>query len=323
MSESRPIVPDTAEATPPLRLSPETTAASVLGRRAGVACLLAATIGWGLNWPIIKLLLEDWPPLFARGTAGLVAACGLALFAAVRGESLAVPRGAIGPLLWAAFTNVFAFMGFSALALLWLSAGEGALMVYTMPVWATLLAWPVLGQRPSVRALIALALCLAGVATLFAGGVSLLDHAKLPGVAFALAAAVLFASGAVTSKRALALPPVAATAWQVALGCAPMVAASLLFERPDVAGLTAVGLAAWAYMIVAPMALCYLAWFGAIRRLSPATAATGSLLVPVVGVLAAAPILGEPITGRVIIALALVVSGVALVVSRPKPAGLP
>ncbi len=287
------------------------------GRRFGVACLLFSAVGWGLNWPIIKLLMRDWPPLFARGSAGLLAAGALAAVAAARGERLAPPPGARWRLVWAALANVFAFMGASSVALLWLAPGEAALLVYTMPVWATLLAWPLLGTRPSGRALSALALCLAGAAVLLGGGIAI-DGGKLPGAALALAGAVLFAAGTVTAPERLPMPRTAWTAWQVAIGCAPMIGLSLLFERPDPAALTPTGFAAWAYMIVAPMALCYLAWFEAGRRLSPPVAATGSLLVPVIGALAAAPIVGDPITSRDVVALALVLAGVGLVVVPPR-----
>ena len=53
----------------------------------------------------------------------------------------------VGRLLALSMTNVFAWIGFSTLSMLWLNAGQAA-----MPIWATLLAWPLSGQRPSVRA---------------------------------------------------------------------------------------------------------------------------------------------------------------------------
>ncbi|MDR4307614.1 DMT family transporter [Chelatococcus sambhunathii] len=289
--------------------------------RAGVACLLFAAIGWGLNWPIIKLLLRDWPPLFSRGSAGLFAAAALFAYAALKRDRLGVPTAEWPRLIGLAFTNVFAFMGFSVMALLWLTPGEGALLVYTMPLWATLLAWPIRGARPGAWAIAALGLCLAGTLVLFSDSVSTLSGDKLPGVALSLAAAVLFALGTVVTSRALPMPPVVATAWQVLLGSAPMIALSLISEQPDAARLSGLGLAAWAYMATVPMGLCYLAWFGAVRRLSPTVAATGSLLVPVVGVLASAPILGVPLTVRDFVALTLTLTGVALVIGRKaKPA---
>ncbi|WP_222864120.1 hypothetical protein [Pigmentiphaga aceris] len=37
----------------------------------GIACLLVTAVGWGLNWPAMKQLMLELPPLFARGVAGL------------------------------------------------------------------------------------------------------------------------------------------------------------------------------------------------------------------------------------------------------------
>lgn len=286
-------------------------------RRIALLCLAATAVGWGLNWPIIKLILREWPPLFARGSAGLVAALGLAAVAAARGERLAVPTRGFGRISVAAALNVFAWMGFSTLAMVWLSVAEGALLVYTMPIWATLLAWPLRGARPAPRDLAALALGMAGVIVLLAGSGLALGAGKLPGIVLALGAAALFALGAVTGVAAIPLGPAALTAWQVGLGCVPMVLAGLLFESPRLDALGPAGWAGMAYMAVVAMGLCYLGWFEAARRLPPATAATGMLLVPLVGVLSAAPIVGEPLGARELLALALTLGGVGLAVRKP------
>src|SRR5215203_1490902 len=151
-------------------------------RRMGLLCLAVTAVGGGLNWPIIKLILRKWPPLFARGTAGLAAALGLAAVALMRGERMTVPSHAIGRLSLAAALNVFAWMGFSTMAMVWLSVAEGTLLVYTMPIWATLLAWPLRGARPTLRSIAALALGMGGVAMLLAGPGLALGAGKLPGV---------------------------------------------------------------------------------------------------------------------------------------------
>jgi drug/metabolite transporter (DMT)-like permease len=275
-------------------------------------------LGWGLNWPIIKLILREWPPLFARGTAGLAAALGLAVMARMRGERLTVPLSAVGRLSAAAALNVFAWMGFSTMAMVWLSVAEGTLLVYTMPIWATLLAWPLRGARSTVYDLAALALGLSGVGVLLAGFGFALGAEKLPGILLALGAAVLFAFGTVVGVSAIPLPPIALTAWQVGLGCAPMVLAGLLFEKPHLAALSPAGWASMAYMTAVPMGVCYLSWFVASRRLPPATASMGMLLVPLVGVISAAPIVGEPIGTREMLALMLTLGGVCLAVRKPR-----
>jgi drug/metabolite transporter (DMT)-like permease len=83
-----------------------------------------------------------------------------------RHQSLKVRRETIPRLLFASFTNVFAWMGFSTVAMKFVTVGEGALIIYTMPIWAMLFAWPVLHMRPTVRDVIALVLGIAGVALL-------------------------------------------------------------------------------------------------------------------------------------------------------------
>lgn len=290
-------------------------------RWAGYLFLVVTASGWALNWPVLKLLLREWPALFSRGVAGVAAAVLLALIAAARGESLRVPRAAWPQLLFAAFTNVFAWMGFATLALKSLSISEGALLVYTMPIWATLFAWPALGTRPTLRDLAALLLGLTGLVILLGADGLALAPDKLAGVALALGSATMFALGGVLTRTPLPLPPAALVAWQVGLGCAPMIVLGLVFEHPAPGALTATGWGALIYMTLGPMGICYLTWFATLRRLPPATAATAMLSVPVLGVIAAAAMLGEPLGLREAIAMAVTLGGVLLALRKPALAG--
>jgi drug/metabolite transporter (DMT)-like permease len=285
-------------------------------RWAGLALLAITCTGWALNWAFIKLLLQEWPPMFSRGVSGVAAGTILAMVASARGESLKVPRSAWGALAFAAFTNVFAWMGFGTAAMVDLSISEGTLLVYTMPIWAMLFAWPMLGTRPHARAFMALALGIAGIGTLFAGQAFALGTGKITGIALALAAATLFAFGSVRTRTPLPIAPVAQVAWQVGLGCLPMILFGLLVEQPDFAKLSSTGGAVLIYMTLGPMGLCYLTWFAALQRLPAATAALGTLTVPVMGVIAAAVVLGEPLGAREVVAAALTLGGVAMAIRR-------
>lgn len=282
----------------------------------GFLCLGVTALGWGLNWPGVKILLREWPPLFSRGLAGVVAALILAAVATGRGERLSVPREAIPRLLFAAFTNVFAWMGFTNIAMRWISVSEGALLVYTMPIWATLFAWPLLGTRPTLRDIAALVLGLTGLAILFGGQGLSLGHDKLLGVALALAAAILFALGNILNRKPIPVPPIALVSWQVGLGCFAMVVLGVLFEKPDYGALSGVGWAVMAYMTIIPMGLCYMTWFETLRRLPPATASIGMLIVPPIGVVSAALILGEPLGLREVAAMAITLGGVTLALQK-------
>jgi drug/metabolite transporter (DMT)-like permease len=288
----------------------------VRSQQIGITFVVMAAIGWGLNWPAIKLVLRDWPPLFARGTAGLAAAMLLVTVASIRRESLKVSYTDLPRLMSAAATNVFAWMGFGTLAMVWLDVAEGALLVYTMPIWAMLFSWPIRGERPDVRGLAALALGTAGITVLLGGSEAMFRAEKLPGVLLALGAAVLFALGTVASRARLELSPLTSVAWQVGIGCAPMFVLGFLVEKPDFQALTQKGWAAMAYMTAVPMALCYVAWFAALDRLPASVASTGTLLVPLVGVVSAAMTLGEPLGAREVTALVLTLAGVTLALRR-------
>ena len=281
----------------------------------GLAMLLATVMGWGFNWPAMKLLLAEVPPFTMRVVC---AAIGIALLAAIalwRGERLGVPAGLWPRLILASALNVTAWMGLASFALLWLAAGEATIVCYTMPVWASILAWLVLGEPPSRQRLVALAMGLTGLAVLVLGRGVEVGLEKLPGVAIALSAAILFSLGTVVTKRwPVALPPATSVVWQLLIGCAPLLLGAILVEHPAFGEISARGWALILYGGVGPLGLCYLAWFGALRRLAAAAAAAGTLLTPVVGVVSAAVFLGEPIGLREVLALSLTVGGVVLAI---------
>ncbi len=281
----------------------------------GLVLLLGTTIGWGLNWPAMKVLLADLPVLSTRATSGALGFFVLAVVALWRQESLAVPTRLWPRLLLVSALNVTAWMGLASFSLLWLAAAEATIVCYTMPVWASLMAWAVLGEKPGPARLVGMVLALSGLVLLVLGRGIDVGLAKLPGVAFGLGSAILFSLGTVVTKRwPLGLPPVSSTVWQVGLGIAPLAVAALLVDPPALGGLSAGGWALIAYGGVFALGLCYLSWFAALGRLPASVASLGTLLTPMVGVASAAIFLGEPFGWREATALALTLSGVAFAV---------
>jgi drug/metabolite transporter (DMT)-like permease len=86
----------------------------------------------------------------------------------------------------------------------------------------------------------------------------------------------------------------------------------LAIEQPQLSALSIVGWAGMLQMTLVQFCLCYVCWFAALERLPAATASIGTLLVPVVGVLAAAAMLHEPLGLRQIAALAITLGGVTV-----------
>lgn len=279
----------------------------------GLVVLAIASVGWGLNFPIMKHLLTEWPPLSSRGLCGIAGAAALALIALARRQKLRVPKGMWLRLLLVSTLSLGGWVAFMGLALLWLSASEAAVLGISIPVWVAFLAWPILGERLSWLRALSLVTALAGIAVLIGGNGFDASVEKLPGILCALAGAVCVGLGTVLTKHfPLAMPPLSLAAWQVGLGCLPISIIGLAVEQPQLAALSSIGWASMIYITVIQFCLCYVCWFAALERLPAATASIGTLLVPVVGVLAAAVMLHEPLGLREIAALVITLGGVAV-----------
>jgi probable blue pigment (indigoidine) exporter len=261
----------------------------------------------------MKYLLTEWPPLAARGLSGLAGAAALALFAFARGTRLSVPRALWPRLLLVSTLNIGGWVAGMGMALLWLSASEAAVLGISIPLWVAVLAWLMLGEPLSARRAISLVVALAGIAILIGGHGFQASVDKLPGVAFALGGAICVGLGTVLTKQLpLTIPPLSLAAWQVGLGCLPIAIVGLALEQPQLAALSHLGWASIIYMTLIQFCVSYVCWFAALERLPAATASIGTLLVPIIGVLAAAAMLHEPLGMREIAALALSLGGVAV-----------
>jgi drug/metabolite transporter (DMT)-like permease len=279
----------------------------------GIMLALTSSLGWGLNWPITKYALEQWPPFSVRGLAGVAGAILLALYASARGISLRVPRDQWLALGVFSFLNVCLWMAVMGYALVYLPASEATVVAYTNPLWTALLAWPLLGERMTPKRVVALLMAFAGLVLLFGGTGISATMAKLPGILLALLGAIGFAFGTIFLKKyPIQLPGTTAATWQIGLGCLPVALAGIVFERPDVAALNAGGWAAMAYGAVGQFCIAYVAWFAALERLPASVAATVTMLAPVIGVTVSAAWLGEPLGAAKIAALALTIAGVVL-----------
>ena len=280
---------------------------------AGLLFLAITSVGWGFNWPVTKYLLGELPPLTLRGVTGMIGALLLAVFAVICRQSLKIPRDQWPRLVVAAVLNVTGWMVLMGLALVWLPASEAALIAYTMPVWASMVAWPVLGERPTVLRTISLVMAFAGLASIMGGNGFTASVEKLPGILMALGGAIGFALGTVLAKKLpIKLPPITAAAWQIGIGCFPVAIVGLAIETTHLEEVTELGWFLVFYATVIQFCVAYLSWFAALARLPASVAAIGTMAVPVIGVVASAIALHEPLGPGQIAALILTLAAVVL-----------
>jgi drug/metabolite transporter (DMT)-like permease len=290
-------------------------------RRDGVASakLLVVIMGlsWGFNWIAARFILQALPPWTMRAIGIGLGDITLFAAAAVAGISLAVPRGERLKVLIAGFFNVLVFNVCSAYAQIYGTTSRAIVIAYSMPIWAALLAHFVLKERLGALKLGALALCAAGLAIL------ILPLARIGfplGALFALVCAWTWAAGTVYLKWAnIRAATLAVAAWQLLFGGLMLAAGMIVFEGlPHLWPLPAHVVAWIGYNGLIGMGLAYFLWFVVVDRLPATTASLGSLLVPVVGVIGSAWLIGERPSLTDAIGFACIFAAAASVLLQPS-----
>ena len=285
-----------------------------------VLCLI-----WGVSWPLIKVALNDIPPLSMRTATAAVGALTLYLACRIQGRSLRVPTAkAWAHIVVASLLNIVAFIVLGSFAQLTAATSRVTILAYTMPIWAVLLAWPLLGERPTRMQTVALGLCGAGLAILV---YPLTATTIPPGIWLALITGVCWAAGTVYLRWArIQADPMGVASWQVTIAFLVVAACLFIFEGgPHYAGASALAWFCTIFVGVFANGVAYGLWFAIVRRLPAATASLGVLGSPVIGVAASMLILGERPTAADFVGFALIFAASACVVlMRPAPpAGIP
>jgi drug/metabolite transporter (DMT)-like permease len=287
------------------------------------AAFAALYVLWGSNFLAIRYAAEAMPPFLMMGVRCLIAGAVLYAWARLRNGD----RPAAGQWWPAAAVGTLLFLGCHGL-LAWaeqtIPSGVAALVMATTPVWLTLLDWGSGGARPTGRAVAGLALGLAGLVFLVGpstGGATLFALLVLVLSAFS------WAAGSILSRR-LRLPSslVLASGMQLLAGGVALSFAGLALGevgRVDRSMLTPHALGGFAYMVLVSSLIGFTAYTWLLRVAPPTQVGTYAFVNPVVALLVGWAVGGEMISGATLVASAVIVAGVALIVTggRREPKG--
>ncbi len=284
-----------------------------VSRRGAILALAVTILIWAYSWVVMKQALAYAGPLDFAALRYVLGA--LVLFAALLAthRSLRPP-----PLLPTALIGVFqttAFQGLEQWALLEGGAGHVALLAYTMPFWAVLLAWWWIGDRPTARHWLGLTLAAIGL-------LCIIEPWRVMGsvlsTTLAIAGGATWAAGTVLSKRMFhrhAPDVLNLTAWQMAIGGVLLALVAMVVPQRAISWSWPF-IGALAYSAVLASSVGWWLWSIVLERLPTTVATVSSLGVPMASVGLAWLILHEQpsaweLVGIMLVLLALIaVSGV-------------
>jgi drug/metabolite transporter (DMT)-like permease len=260
--------------------------------------LVVLTSIWGVNFAVVKGALEFLPAMAFNALRFPLAALTVYLVLRARGPLPLPERKDWGRILLLGIAGNGVYQLLFIHGLDRTTAGNTALLLATVPIWAALLA-ALRGESGLDRRVVAgIVITLVGMSLVVTGGGNGVGFggATLVGDLMALGAAVLWAAYTVGSRELiLRYGSVPVTAWTLWAGTVPLVVLGipdLLTVRWSEVPLLE-GWGAVAFAGVLALGLSYLLWYRGVHRLGSARTATYSNLVPVVALATAWPLLGE------------------------------
>lgn len=279
--------------------------------------LVALTLGWGFNWPMIKLALTEVPVLSFRSVCLAGGAAGLFAIAARAGLRLRPPRGQWGRLLLITLFNITVWNVCVVYGIGYMSSGRAAILAYTMPLWSVPLSAWLLHERVTARRVLGVGLGMGAMLLLLSVELQAVQAAP-KGTLLMMGAALSWAIGTVMMKRyPVDLPVTSLTAWQLLLGGVPIYAGALAFEMHSLRPLTLWPALALAYNVVVAFVFCHWAWYKIVIAVPVGVSSLSSLMTPVVGVFSGMLVLAERPHWQDFAALAMVLMALATVMLPP------
>lgn len=301
-----------------------TTARTQAGAtRYGFFLLFGLWLVWGTSWPAMRIVFTEVPVWQFRTVTCAISGVALLAIGLLMRQGWRVPRRHWGILVAASLFNMTIWHICVGYGLSMIGAGHGAIITYTLPVWTAAISVVVLKERMTWRTVFAVALGVSGVLVLLASDFEAIGTSPL-GAAYLLAASIGWAIGTIIVKRVQwTVGMYTLAGWQLLIGLIPIGVIALLSERFTLHQMA--GDTLWAALYVTFIALIagYALWFKIVQAFPPIIASLGSLMVPVIGVVSGALILGEPLGWIEGAALALVLTAISLVLFRGAKAKRP
>jgi drug/metabolite transporter (DMT)-like permease len=269
--------------------------------------ILSAT--WGYTWVMAKQALDYAPPFAFAAERSLGGA--LALFAALKLMGRPLKLIAPGATLAIGLFQITGFMALSTWALVEGGPGKTAVLIFTMPIWVLLIAWPILGERIRGTQWLAAASTLTGLLLIIEPWTM---HTSLFSKFLGVMAALCWAIGTVLIKRLRSRQPVdllSLTAWQMLIGAVPLLLLAVVVpEHPTDWSATYIGILV--FMSVVSTALCWWLWITLLDRVPAWEASLSVLGTPVVAIVSARLALGEDFSIGEVTGILLIGAGLAL-----------
>lgn len=267
--------------------------------------LVLLSVIWGYSWVFLKIGLADAGPFTFAGVRTLLAALCLLLLLPVLKRPLRLQR--TREMIVLGLLNTTAAVGCSQWALVEGAANRTSILMFTMPFWTVMLAWPILRERIQPAQWFAIGCAALGLLCIVKPG----GGGNWTALGVIMLGAWSWALAAIEIKRILARAPMdllALTAWQMVFGALGLMLLAWLADEPAINWTQRFSLAL-GFTALVSTAFGWVLWVYLLHKLPAGMASMMTLFVPVVAVISTSYHLGEVLLKSDLIGMGLIVTG--------------
>jgi drug/metabolite transporter (DMT)-like permease len=275
-----------------------------------LVAVIALSVIWGYNWVVMKECLQYAAPFDFAALRTSIGAATLFLVLFIQRKSL-FPKELLLTIILGILSTT-GCIGLVTMALYYGAVGKTAILVYIMPFWVLILAWPLLAERLAGLQWVA-------VVFAFAGLMLILEpwnlHSGMIGNVLAVGSGIAWAGSAVLTKfiwKKYPLDLISLTAWQMLFGSIPLILLAYFIPGRPLQW-TTYFIAGLSFSSVISQSLALILWFYLLKTLPAGIASMGTLATPIIGMLAAAIQLGERPSFLEGAGMMLIISGLTII----------
>jgi drug/metabolite transporter (DMT)-like permease len=284
-----------------------------LAHRGAVLALASVVLMWGLTWVATKVIVQHVAPFWVTGIRCAIGSLVLLGMLVVSRQFVLPRRNDVPVILSITLLHLVAFSTLVNAGLQLVPLGRSIVLGYTVPLWVAPGAAVLLGERMTRGQSLGVALGLAGLGVMFNPlAFNWSDKNALLGNAFLLLAAASWAANIlyVRAHRWVSTP-FQLTFWQTLLAGIISSVIAMFVEGTPTIDWTPSLTGALLFAGVFGTAFAYWAMAVANRSLPAVTTSLILLATPVVGVICSAVFFDEAVTPSLIVAMAMILGGIA------------
>jgi len=280
-----------------------------------VFILVLLIIVWSVVWPLFRFVVQEIPPLVFRVSAGIPAAILLLFIAKVSSEKLIIPKRKWVPLFFISIFNVTLWQVLMLYGVSMLGGGRAAVLGYTMPVWAVMVACIMGFEKITYSSFLALCLGVLGVISLTVG---IEFFSNWIGVLVMLMAGISWGIGTMILKYGgLNFNAFVIAGWQQLIGILPIIPFAILWDFNNIGNPDYRHFLVLLFAIFFSSSYTYWAYFVVLQNFTVTVTSISVMMVPVLALLIDAMYLGIKFSYYDLIALLMIVMSIFIAATKP------